>query len=111
MGGARPGAGRPAVTSMPKRASAPSAASRPAPRGAAGPGARATNGTSGGTSAAAQAQIEDLNNQMVEMKLTVEGLEKERDFYFGKFRDTKSIGGYIIYHPPTYTGDPQIDQP
>merc|ERR1712002_4989 len=33
MGGPRPGAGRPAVTSMPKRASAPSAASRPAPRG------------------------------------------------------------------------------
>ena len=34
--------------------------------------------------AAAQAQIEDLNNQMMEMKLTVEGLEKERDFYFGE---------------------------
>ena len=33
--------------------------------------------------AAAQAQIEDLNSQMMEMKLTVEGLEKERDFYFG----------------------------
>jgi len=103
MGGARPGAGRSAVTSMPKRASAPSAASRPAPRGAAGPGARATNGTSGGTSAAAQAQIEDLNNQMVEMKLTVEGLEKERDFYFGKLRDVEvlcqdneSVGGDLV---------------
>ena len=36
--------------------------------------------------AAAQAQIEDLNNQMMEMKLTVEGLEKERDFYFGERR-------------------------
>merc|ERR1712098_11182 len=102
MGGARPGAGRSAVTSMPKRASAPSAASRPAPRGAAGPGARATNGTSGGT-AAAQAQIEDLNNQMVEMKLTVEGLEKERDFYFGKLRDVEvlcqdneSVGGDLV---------------
>merc|ERR1719402_1316740 len=101
MGGARPGAGRPAVTSMPKRASAPSAASRPAPRGATG--ARATNGTSGGTSAAAQAQIEDLNNQMVEMKLTVEGLEKERDFYFGKLRDVEvlcqdneSAGGDLV---------------
>ena len=47
---------------------------------------RATNGTGGG-GAQAQAQIEDLNNQMMEMKLTVEGLEKERDFYFGKLRD------------------------
>jgi len=39
--------------------------------------------------AQAQAQIEDLNNQMMEMKLTVEGLEKERDFYFGKLRDVE----------------------
>ena len=62
-------------------------ASRPAagPR-AGGGGARATNGGAGGGSAAqAQAQIEDLNNQMMDMKLTVEGLEKERDFYFGKY--------------------------
>ena len=44
---------------------------------------RATNGTGGG-GAQAQTQIEDLNNQMMEMKLTVEGLEKERDFYFGE---------------------------
>lgn len=55
----RVGAARPAVSSMPK------------------------------ARAAAQAQIEDLNNQMMEMKLTVEGLEKERDFYFGKLRDVE----------------------
>ena len=59
-------------------------ASRPAAPRAGGGGARATNGAGGG-SAAAQAQIEDLNNQMMDMKLTVEGLEKERDFYFGKY--------------------------
>merc|ERR1719300_571059 len=59
--------------------------------GPTGPGARATNGTGGGAGAAAQAQIEDLNNQMVEMKLTVEGLEKERDFYFGKLRDVEVL--------------------
>merc|ERR1719189_1820417 len=62
------------------------AASRAAPRPAGGAVARATNGSG---SAAAQAQIEDLNNQMVELKLTVEGLEKERDFYFGKLRDVE----------------------
>merc|ERR1719328_642027 len=67
-------------------------ASRPAPR-AGGVAARATNGSSGGGggSAAAQAQIEDLNNQMMDMKLTVEGLEKERDFYFGKLRDVEVL--------------------
>ncbi|XP_050296000.1 microtubule-associated protein RP/EB family member 1 isoform X2 [Anthonomus grandis grandis] len=32
-------------------------------------------------------KIEDLNTQIAEYKMTVEGLEKERDFYFGKLRD------------------------
>ena len=66
------------------QARAAPAASRAAPRATGGAGRAATNG-SGGMGAAAQAQIEDLNNQMMEMKLTVEGLEKERDFYFGKW--------------------------
>merc|ERR1712058_103565 len=55
--------------------------------GAAG-GARAANG---GSNLAAQQQIEDLNTQVIEMKLTVEGLEKERDFYFGKMRDVEMM--------------------
>jgi len=33
------------------------------------------------------AQIDDLTLQVEEMRLTVEGLERERDFYFGKLRD------------------------
>jgi RP/EB family microtubule-associated protein len=31
--------------------------------------------------------IIDLNKQISELKLTVDGLEKERDFYFGKLRE------------------------
>jgi len=54
--------------------------------GGGGPG-----GGGGGNSAAANAQIEELNAQLLEMKLTIEGLEKERDFYFGKLRDVEVL--------------------
>lgn len=33
------------------------------------------------------AQIEELSNQVTDLKLNLEGLEKERDFYFSKLRD------------------------
>ncbi|XP_053565438.1 microtubule-associated protein RP/EB family member 3 isoform X2 [Bombina bombina] len=37
------------------------------------------------------AQIVELNQQLMELKLTVDGLEKERDFYFSKLRDIELI--------------------
>lgn len=43
------------------------------------------------TNGAATAQIEDLGAQLLESKLTIEGLEKERDFYFSKLRDIEVI--------------------
>ncbi|KXS20194.1 hypothetical protein M427DRAFT_52445 [Gonapodya prolifera JEL478] len=36
---------------------------------------------------AAQTQIAALTNQLTELRVQVDGLEKERDFYFGKLRD------------------------
>jgi len=105
VGGSRPAPG--GMSGMPKR----SPAQRPAPAAARPPPSRApANGGMGvggarsnGVSAGAQAQIEDLTTQVLEMKLTVEGLEKERDFYFGKLRDVEVMcqeneaeGGEII---------------
>lgn len=84
-GGARNGSSgmmaprRPANTSM-SGARAP-AAGRP------GGVSRPPAGGGAGNSAALQAQIDDLNTQLMESKFTIEGLEKERDFYFGKLRD------------------------
>ena len=72
------------MSSMPKRSPAGGAPRAGAPTSRAAPPAgrpagRATNG-----SGASAAQLEELNSQVMEMKLTVEGLEKERDFYFGQ---------------------------
>ena len=38
-------------------------------------------------SAELAAQLEDLTQELVDTRLSIEGLEKERDFYFGKLRD------------------------
>uniref|UniRef100_T1IA44 Microtubule-associated protein RP/EB family member 1 n=2 Tax=Rhodnius TaxID=13248 RepID=T1IA44_RHOPR len=38
-----------------------------------------------------QQTIEELSNQLSDVKLSVDGLEKERDFYFGKLRDIEVV--------------------
>merc|ERR1712109_108878 len=70
----------PARTAVAKRS--------PAARVPAAPRSRPMGGGAGGASAA---QIEELNAQILEKNLTIEGLEKERDFYFGKLRDIEVL--------------------
>lgn len=36
-------------------------------------------------------QIEEMSNQVIDMRLNLEGLEKERDFYFSKLRDIEIL--------------------
>ncbi|XP_034555884.1 microtubule-associated protein RP/EB family member 3-like isoform X1 [Notolabrus celidotus] len=45
------------------------------------------------------AELVELNQQLLDLKLTVEGLEKERDFYFGKLRDIEIICQDNENHP------------
>merc|ERR1719312_1970347 len=46
----------------------------------------ANQGGGGRVAAEMAAQLEDLTAEMLEMRLSIEGMEKERDFYFGKLR-------------------------
>merc|ERR1719397_229195 len=86
-GGARGGAGRPAGGRM--------SASGPATRTSQSRlNQRSTSASQGGAvrvSAEMQAQLEDLTAEMLEMRLSIEGMEKERDFYFGKLRDIEVV--------------------
>lgn len=65
---------------------------KPAPKPAPAPVAsRPLNASKVGSNNAANQQIEDLSNQLMDMRLNLEGLEKERDFYFSKLRDIEIL--------------------
>ncbi|GAA6018674.1 hypothetical protein JCM10207_009005 [Rhodosporidiobolus poonsookiae] len=83
-----------AARRAPPAAAAGRAPVRPAP-GRIG-AARSSSAASGGVDPAA---VEALTNQMEEMKVSVEGLEKERDFYFNKLREIEIIIGARLESP------------
>ncbi|XP_066273896.1 microtubule-associated protein RP/EB family member 1-like isoform X3 [Branchiostoma lanceolatum] len=67
----------------------PASRTKPAPRPVMhkSPAQHSRIGGGGGDNA----QVAELNQQLIEIRMTVEGLEKERDFYFGKLRDIEVI--------------------
>lgn len=73
----------------PQRTSPTAIKTAPAPQRqiTSAPARRATPMTRNG----GDAELLELNQQMLDLKLTVDGLEKERDFYFSKLRDIELI--------------------
>ncbi|XP_065183473.1 microtubule-associated protein RP/EB family member 1-like [Sycon ciliatum] len=90
---AAPAAGRvkqPAV-SRPTAAASKPAANKSRPAAAPTTSTAASTANSSAASAAHAAQIEELKQQLATTQLTVDSLEKERDFYFSKLRDIEII--------------------
>ncbi|KAJ1928893.1 microtubule integrity protein mal3 [Tieghemiomyces parasiticus] len=95
VGPARPGSAANSISSSTRRAvggeRAPSRTTRT------GPGARApsvtgsTGSRSGLADPKAAAHIQELTRQVTELKVTIDGVEKERDFYFNKLRQVEIL--------------------
>lgn len=100
-GGAPPAPVRQAAPAAPRRAADPPAAARSPPvrsgrdRGNSGSAGGYPGGTSRrdvpGEQAGVQAEHEKLREEIVDLKITVDGLETERDFYFQKLRDIEIL--------------------
>lgn len=91
---------KPMVRKPPPGAPAPSASSgyaRAPVKTSSGAGPKVLGGVSGPTRAAGgnnavnDSVINDLTSQLGDLKVSVDGLEKERDFYFNKLRDIEII--------------------
>ncbi|XP_055915787.1 microtubule-associated protein RP/EB family member 1 isoform X4 [Eupeodes corollae] len=86
QGSSRPAATRPIVSKVQARppVSSSRVISQPTSYGASKKAAEPVNQVS-------NQQIEELSNQMMDLRLNMEGLEKERDFYFSKLRDIEIL--------------------
>ncbi|CAO3654135.1 unnamed protein product [Cunninghamella echinulata] len=111
-GGPRTGAATSGGGRAPSAATRTTAASSRATSSAAGVRSTSRAATSGRTSAGVDNRsasvIMELNKQIAELKLTVDGLEKERDFYFGKLRDIEII---VQDQVEAVENDPHPDDP
>ncbi|PWN27648.1 hypothetical protein BDZ90DRAFT_232067 [Jaminaea rosea] len=92
IGAATVGAARPAAAAAAPRAAprAAPAAAAPVRRPVGGAGAGVAR-ASGAASAVSNETIAALTEQMDEMRVSVDTLEKERDFYFSKLRDIEVL--------------------
>lgn len=54
-------------------------------------GGRVSTSRGGAAGGENGAVVNDLKTQITELKVTVDGLEKERDFYFGKLREIEIL--------------------
>ena len=93
-----PLAAKPVAAPVPKAAAAPAPAHKPAPAKPAAATTTSHHHTNGSSSAANNAIMQELqadntrlSGEVNEIKATLDGLEKERDFYFGKLRDIEVL--------------------
>lgn len=83
----KPAASLSTASAMPRRP-----LSKPTPKAAPAPTASSRSlAPKAGSNNVSNHQVEELTNQMVDMRLNLEGLEKERDFYFSKLRDIEIL--------------------
>mmetsp|Transcript_19493 Transcript_19493/g.52496 ORF Transcript_19493/g.52496 Transcript_19493/m.52496 type:complete len:265 (+) Transcript_19493:80-874(+) len=76
------------ITGAPRRAPPPPAVAK---KENVQPARLATGATGKPLGTEASAKVKELELEVTDLKLTVDGLEKERDFYFGKLRDIEIL--------------------
>ncbi|CRK95857.1 CLUMA_CG009304, isoform A [Clunio marinus] len=99
VGSGAPAGGKMSTNGVRKPAAALSSASamprrplvKPAPKAAAPTAPTRMNASKTNSNNVTNQQIEELSNQLMDMRLNLEGLEKERDFYFSKLRDIEIL--------------------